>query len=97
MAGRRRCLRTIRFAAQFDSNKPIRLEGVVTSVKWMNPLARFYIDATYKIRISMKHGDKVVVGGFLAENGSTLVNAHDVKLAVARKCLLVLSVPDRVA
>jgi hypothetical protein len=33
----------------------------------------------------MKHADKVVVGGFLAENGSTLVNAHDVKLADGSK------------
>ena len=32
------------FAAQYDSNKPITLRGVVTKVEWMNPHARFYID-----------------------------------------------------
>jgi Family of unknown function (DUF6152) len=32
------------FAAEYDSNKPITLHGVVTSVEWMNPHARFYVD-----------------------------------------------------
>src|SRR5216683_7933297 len=32
------------FAAEYDSNKPIKLTGSVTKVEWMNPHARFYID-----------------------------------------------------
>jgi hypothetical protein len=32
------------FATQYDSNKPITLDGVVTKVEWMNPHARFYLD-----------------------------------------------------
>jgi hypothetical protein len=32
------------FATQYDSEKPVKLEGVVTKVEWMNPHARFYID-----------------------------------------------------
>jgi hypothetical protein len=32
------------FAAQYDANKPVTLEGAVTKVEWMNPHARFYID-----------------------------------------------------
>lgn len=32
------------FATQYDSDKPITLEGVVTKVEWMNPHARFYLD-----------------------------------------------------
>lgn len=32
------------FAAEYDSNKPVKLEGKVTKVEWMNPHARFYID-----------------------------------------------------
>jgi hypothetical protein len=32
------------FATQYDSNKPITLEGVVTKVEWMNPHARFYLE-----------------------------------------------------
>ena len=95
------------FAAEYDSNKPITVEGVVTKVEWMNPHARFYIDAkdaAGKVsnwefemgspnvlqregwtRNSLKCGDKVVVGGFLAKDGSKLVNAHDVKLADGTK------------
>src|SRR5579864_4036025 len=32
------------FAAEYDSTKPVLLQGVVTKVEWMNPHARFYID-----------------------------------------------------
>lgn len=31
-------------AAEFDSNKKIDLNGVITKVEWTNPHARFYID-----------------------------------------------------
>jgi len=33
------------FAAEFDRNLPITVTGMVTKVEWMNPHARFYIDA----------------------------------------------------
>jgi len=32
------------FAAEFDSNKPLKLTGTVTKIEWMNPHAYFYID-----------------------------------------------------
>ena len=32
------------FGAEYDSNKPITLTGVVTKVEWTNPPARFYVD-----------------------------------------------------
>jgi len=32
------------FAAEYDSNKTIKITGVVTKVEWMNPHARFYVD-----------------------------------------------------
>ena len=32
------------FAAEYDSNKPIKIAGVVTKVEWMNPHGRFYVD-----------------------------------------------------
>jgi len=32
------------FAAEFDSNSPIDLTGVVTKVEWMNPHTFIYID-----------------------------------------------------
>jgi hypothetical protein len=32
------------FAAEFDSNKPIKLTGTVTKVEWANPHVWFYID-----------------------------------------------------
>ena len=32
------------FAAEFDSNKPVKLTGAVTRVEWMNPHAYFYLD-----------------------------------------------------
>ena len=33
------------FAAQYDRDQPIEITGTVTRVEWMNPHARFYIDA----------------------------------------------------
>lgn len=32
------------FAAEFDSNKPIHLKGVVTKMEWINPHAWIHID-----------------------------------------------------
>jgi|SRR5438105_3302983 len=32
------------FAAEYDANKPIILNGLVTKVDWTNPHARFYVD-----------------------------------------------------
>jgi hypothetical protein len=32
------------FAAEFDSDKPVQVAGVVTKVEWTNPHVRFYVD-----------------------------------------------------
>ncbi len=32
------------FAAEYDTNKPVKITGVVTKMEWMNPHARFYVD-----------------------------------------------------
>jgi len=32
------------FAAEFDSNKPLKMTGVVTKIDWTNPHVWFYID-----------------------------------------------------
>ena len=32
------------FAAEFDQNKPVTLQGVVTKIEWMNPHIYFYMD-----------------------------------------------------
>ena len=34
------------FSAEFDRNKPVKLEGVVKKVEWMNPHVYFYVDVT---------------------------------------------------
>jgi hypothetical protein len=34
------------FAAEYDSNRPVTVEGVVTEVKWVNPHAYVYINVT---------------------------------------------------
>ena len=33
------------FAAEFDANKPITLEGTLTRVRWVNPHGWIYVDA----------------------------------------------------
>ena len=32
------------FAAEFDGNKPVKVNGVVTKVEWQNPHIWFYVD-----------------------------------------------------
>jgi uncharacterized protein DUF6152 len=32
------------FAAEFDSNQPVRLTGALTKIEWTNPHSFFYID-----------------------------------------------------
>jgi len=32
------------FAAEFDANKPLRLEGVVTKMEWINPHSWIHLD-----------------------------------------------------
>jgi len=32
------------FAAQYDADKPVTLEGMVTKVEWFNPHVYFYLD-----------------------------------------------------
>jgi hypothetical protein len=32
------------FAAEFDANKPVHLEGVITAVEWVNPHITIYLD-----------------------------------------------------
>ena len=36
------------FSAEFDANKRVQLEGVITNVKWQNPHVYFYIDVKDK-------------------------------------------------
>src|SRR5262249_39674661 len=34
------------FGAEFDANRPVRLEGAVTKMEWINPHAWIHIDVT---------------------------------------------------
>jgi hypothetical protein len=95
------------FAAEFDGNKPIRLEGVLTKIEWTNPHTYFYIDvADEKGNVvnwgcegggpgalsrrgfkkgDIKLGDKIVVDGYRAKDGSHLVDARRVTLPDGRR------------
>lgn len=36
------------FAAEFDGNKPVKIEGTLTKVQWSNPHGWIYVDAPDK-------------------------------------------------
>ena len=36
------------FSAEFDANRPITLNGVVTNVEWTNPHTYFYVEVKDK-------------------------------------------------
>jgi hypothetical protein len=85
------------FAAEFDRNMPLTLDGVVTKIEWQNPHIRFYLDVpdaagavvNWELELgspngllragwtrnSLQVGQKVIVSGFLAKDGSRLANA----------------------
>ena len=94
------------FAAEFDGNKPFRLEGTLTKIEWTNPHSYFYIDVKdakgnvvnwacegggpgalsrrgFK-RGDLKLGDKIIVDGYLAKDGSHLLDARRVTLPDGR-------------
>ena len=97
------------FSGEFDSAKPMTLDGAVTRLDWENPHVYFYVDVTDQDgavvnwrcetrgpnglerqgwkRDSLKAGDRIVVHGFLARNGSHMVDGRDVTLADGRKIL----------
>ncbi len=95
------------FAAEFDGSKPMRLEGVLTKIEWMNPHSYFYIDVKddkgnmvnwgcegagpgalsrrgFK-RGDIKLGDKIIVDGYVAKDGSHLIDARRVTLPDGRR------------
>jgi len=53
------------FTAQYDSEKPVAVTGVVTKIEWLNPHAYFFIDVT-----DAETGDVVT---WAAEMGSPVV------------------------
>ena len=44
-------------AAEYDSNKPVKVTGVITKVEWLNPHVWFYVDVK-------DEGGKVTTWGF---------------------------------
>ena len=86
------------FAAEFDGNKPMRIEGTLTKIEWTNPHSYFYLEVKddkgnlvswtceganpgqltrrgFK-RGDAKLGDKLVVDGYAAKDGSRLMDAR---------------------
>jgi hypothetical protein len=94
------------FAEEFDTSKPVTLEGVVTRVDWENPHVHYYIDVTGPdgavvnwscetggpgrlarkgwTHDSLKPGDKVVVHGYIAKDGTHAADGRQVTLPDGR-------------
>ena len=90
------------FAAEFDGNKPIRIQGTLARLEWTNPHSWFYVDVkddagkvvtwgcegASPVALSRqgfqkgvaKLGDKLVVDGYAAKDGSHLMNARRIYL-----------------
>jgi hypothetical protein len=90
------------FSAEFDGNKPLRIEGTLAKMEWTNPHSYFYIDVKddkgnvvqwgceganpgQLTRRGMKRGevkigDKMIVDGYAAKDGSHLMDARRIYL-----------------
>ncbi len=95
------------FSEEFDTSKPITLEGMVTRIDWENPHVHYYVDVVGPdgtvvnwscetggpgrlirkgwTHDSLKAGDKIVVHGYLAKDGSHAIDGREVTLADGRK------------
>ncbi len=95
------------FAAEFDTSKPVTLEGVVTRIDWANPHVHYFVDVAGPdgtvvnwscetggparlarkgwTQDSLKPGDKVVVHGYVAKDGSHAADGRQVTLPDGRK------------
>jgi Family of unknown function (DUF6152) len=95
------------FAGEFDTSKPVTLEGTVTRIDWENPHVHYFVDVAGTngtmvnwscetggptrlarkgwTRDSLKVGDKIIVHGYLAKDGSHAVDGREVTLADGRK------------
>jgi hypothetical protein len=95
------------FSEEFDTSKPITLEGVVTRIDWENPHVHYYVDVAGPdgtvvnwtcetggpgrlarkgwTHDSLKVGDRIIVHGFLAKDGSHAADGREVTLADGRK------------
>ena len=93
------------FSADFDSNKPVTLDGTITRVEWTNPHAYIYLDvkdtsgktANWRVELGSRDelagwttpplavGQKVVMRGWQAKNGSPFVNADSLTLTSGNK------------
>jgi hypothetical protein len=95
------------FSEEFDTSKPVTLEGVVTRLDWENPHVHYFVDVVGPdgtvvnwscetggpgrlarkgwTHDSLKVGDKIVVRGFLAKDGSHAADGREVTLADGRK------------
>lgn len=65
------------FAAEFDGNKPIRLEGSLSKVEWTNPHSYFYVDVPDEKGNSVSWGCEGAAPGVLSRQG---FRKGDVKL-----------------
>lgn len=59
------------FAAEYDANKPVAFEGVVTKVEWTNPHARVYVDAKDQKGVMRNWNLELASPSALTRNGWT--------------------------
>ena len=57
------------FSVEYDANKPVAFEGVVTKVEWTNPHARVYIEAADAKGVVRNWNLELASPSALARNG----------------------------
>ena len=57
------------FSLEYDINKPVKFQGVVTKVEWTNPHARVYVDVTEANGTVINWNIELASPSALARNG----------------------------
>lgn len=95
------------FAAVFDAQKPVRLQGTLSKIEWENPHVHIYLAVpssngevhTWTCESgnpgvllkngwktgTIKVGDRLIVDGYLAKDGSRFIDAQRVTLPDGRR------------
>ena len=74
------------FGAEYDSQRPVTVTGVVTKIEWTNPHCHFYVDVTDEKRdVTMKAGDRVTVTGWRARDGGPWAHSREITLPSGQK------------
>ena len=70
------------FGAEFDANRPVKLQGTVVKMEWINPHSWIHIDVKDPVTGKV---ERWIVEGYQAKDGTNRANGRDITFPDGRK------------